>query len=345
MVVGLESVLRDADLDLVLYHVAEKYDRSRFFEQLPARREVDAVVVVAFPVDDRERERLALLGVHVVAAGGQSGDYPYVSIDDLAAGTQAVNHLLNLGHRRIAMLEALDPSQPPVTARSWAYYQCLEQAGVAVDPELVRSSDWGGEQGAASMAALARPALAAHRRYAALRPGRAGVLAHVAAGWLARPRRRCRSSASTTIRSPLYTHLTTVRQPVELQGRLTAELLLALLRGDDVDLAVDVATELVVACGQHSSAGRVTWRSRPPVIRMAGRNVSRLVGVTVVYQVPASGFESRRPFSANSLVSAAVRCVPTGWIGRLLTEFDVSSFTALCAHTRVHSRRSPAVRS
>ena len=42
------------------------------------------------------------------------------------------------------------------------------------------------------------------------------------------------------------TDLTTVRQPVELQGRLTAELLLGLLRGDDVDLAVDVPTELVV---------------------------------------------------------------------------------------------------
>jgi DNA-binding LacI/PurR family transcriptional regulator len=42
------------------------------------------------------------------------------------------------------------------------------------------------------------------------------------------------------------TDLTTVRQPVELQGRLTAELLLGLLRGDHVDRAVDVPTDLVV---------------------------------------------------------------------------------------------------
>lgn len=245
MVAGLESVLRDADLDLILYHVAEKYDRSRFFEQLPARRKVDAVVVVAFPVDDQERQRLALLGVHVVAAGGQSGDYPYVSIDDLAAGTQAVNHLLNLGHRRIAMLEALDPSQPTVTARSRAYYQCLEHAGVAVDPELVRSSDWGGEQGAASMAALL-----------GLRSPPTAVYAHsdeVALGALRTLRRAgLRTPDDVSIVGiddhPLaaLNDLTTVRQPVELQGRLTAKLLLGLLRGDDVDLAVDVPTELVV---------------------------------------------------------------------------------------------------
>ena len=40
--------------------------------------------------------------------------------------------------------------------------------------------------------------------------------------------------------------LTTVRQPVQLQGRLTGELLLGLLRGDDVEATVEVPTELVV---------------------------------------------------------------------------------------------------
>jgi DNA-binding LacI/PurR family transcriptional regulator len=40
--------------------------------------------------------------------------------------------------------------------------------------------------------------------------------------------------------------LTTVRQPVELQGRLAGEMLLALLRGEQGDQAVDVPTELIV---------------------------------------------------------------------------------------------------
>ena len=41
--------------------------------------------------------------------------------------------------------------------------------------------------------------------------------------------------------------LTTVRQPVALQGRLAGELVLGLLRGDDdVEATVEVPTELVV---------------------------------------------------------------------------------------------------
>ena len=40
--------------------------------------------------------------------------------------------------------------------------------------------------------------------------------------------------------------LTTVRQPVELQGRLAGEMLLALLRAEPCDDAVEVPTELIV---------------------------------------------------------------------------------------------------
>ncbi|MEU8662484.1 LacI family DNA-binding transcriptional regulator, partial [Actinoplanes philippinensis] len=54
---GLESVLRDADLDVLLYHVGDTADRRDFFQRLPARRKVDAVVVLGMPVRDDERAR------------------------------------------------------------------------------------------------------------------------------------------------------------------------------------------------------------------------------------------------------------------------------------------------
>ena len=86
MLEALESVLREADLDVLLYTVGNAADSHSFFERLPARRKVDAVVVLAFPVSEAERHRLDLMGVSIVAAGGQSAAYPYVSIDDEGAG-------------------------------------------------------------------------------------------------------------------------------------------------------------------------------------------------------------------------------------------------------------------
>ena len=85
------------------------------------------------------------MGVSIVAAGGQSAAYPYVCIDDEAAGRQAMDHLIYLGHRRIAMIAAVDPDQPgwpAVSGRSQAYYSALSDARIAADASLGLLTKW-----------------------------------------------------------------------------------------------------------------------------------------------------------------------------------------------------------
>jgi len=247
MLKGLESVLRGAELDVLLYPVSDLEDRRLFFERLPARRKVDAIIVVAFPLNEVERKRLELMGVGIVAAGGQSAAYPYVSIDDQMAGRQAMDHLLNLGHRRIAMLEAIDPDRPPmISGRTIAYHAALHDAGIPVDPHMVQAGDWGGENGATSMSKLL-----------GLRHPPTAVYAHsdeVALGAIRTIRRAgLRIPQDLSVIGiddhPLaaLTDLTTVRQDVFEQGAGAARILLELLQGGtDVDRAVTVPTHLVV---------------------------------------------------------------------------------------------------
>ena len=252
MLNGLESVLRGAELDVLLYPVSDLDDRRDFLERLPARRKVDAVIVVAFPLNEVECKRLELMGVRIVAAGGQSAAYPYVCIDDQIAGRQAMDHLLNLGHRRIAMLEAIDPDQPPmVSGRTAAYHAALHEAGIPIDPQLVQASDWGGENGAASMSKLL-----------GLRNPPTAVYAHsdeVALGAIRTIRRAgLRIPQDISVIGiddhPLaaLTDLTTIRQEVFEQGAQAARILLNLLQGStDINQAVTVPTHLVV---RHSTA-------------------------------------------------------------------------------------------
>ena len=162
MLEGLASVLRETEYDLLLYHVGSLEDRRAFFERLPARRKVDAVIVIGFPVEEAERKRLELmLDVQIVAAGGQHAVYPHVCIDDVGAGRQAVDHLIGLGHHRIAMIEAIDPEQPSQpSGRSAAYHQALAAAGISVDHDLIVTTDWGSDHGAEAMSVLlSRPQL------------------------------------------------------------------------------------------------------------------------------------------------------------------------------------------
>lgn len=252
MLESLASVFREADLDVLLYHVGGFQDRRDFFERLPARRKVDAVVVVGFPVEEAERERLELLGVQVVAVGGQHAVYPYVCIDDVEAGRQAVHHLISLGHRAIAMIEAFDPDQPNgPSGRSDAYYGALAAADIPLDERLVVSTDFGGEQGAEAMAQVLsipdRPtAVYAHSDEVAL-----GAVRTIRRIGLRVPED---ISVIGIDDHPLacLTDLTTVAQPVAEQGRLAAELTLALLRGTPPERrAVVLPTRLVV---RHSTA-------------------------------------------------------------------------------------------
>jgi LacI family repressor for deo operon, udp, cdd, tsx, nupC, and nupG len=242
---GLESVLRDADLDVLLYHVDDADDRHRFFEELPARRKVDAVVVLAFPVDEQEQKRLALMGVDIVAAGGQIASYPYVCIDDEIAGRQAMDHLIFLGHRRIGMLAAFDPDEPVIFGRSEAYYAALRDAGIPVDESLVATIPWGGSHGAEAMA-----------RLLSLREPPTAVYAHsdeVALGAIRTLRRSgLRIPDDMSVIGiddhPLaeLTDLTTVGQPVQEQGAIAGRMVLGILHGEYVDRAVTVPTQLVL---------------------------------------------------------------------------------------------------
>ena len=266
MVEALDAVFQDADLDVLLYHVGDLEDRRRFFEELPARRKVDAVVVVAFPVEERERQRLELLGVQIIAAGGQHAVYPHVCIDDLQAGRQAMNHLLSLGHRDIAMVEAVDRDQPTTpSGRSNAYHQALADAGIAVDPRLVVATDWGGEQGADAMARLLSTGHLPTAVYAHSDEVAVGAIRTVRRAGLRVPED---ISVIGIDDHPLASliDLTTVRQPVTEQGRRAGELLLALLRGDEsVDRAITLPTHLVVRrTTAPPPSGRGATRSRGP---------------------------------------------------------------------------------
>lgn len=254
MLEGIEGVLREAQIDVMLYHVGDLEDRRQFFERLPARRKVDAVVVVGFPVEEKERERLDLLGAHIVAAGGQQATYPHVSINDLTAGRQAVDHLLSLGHRRVAMIEAVDPDQPfEPSGRSQAYREALSAAGIQVDPELVVTCDWGGEEGAAAMGELLSRSI-----------GPTAVYAHsdeVALGAIRTLRRAgLRVPEDVSVVGiddhPLaaLVDLTTVRQPVLEQGQTAARMVLQLLDGQTPP-SVTTTTRLVVRGTTHPPTG------------------------------------------------------------------------------------------
>lgn len=68
------------------------------------------------------------------------GDYSSVSVDDFVEARRAVNHLLQLGHRQIALLGVDTRDVSVGLLRERGYRAALAQAGVEVDEGLVRAA-------------------------------------------------------------------------------------------------------------------------------------------------------------------------------------------------------------
>ncbi|TCJ23197.1 LacI family DNA-binding transcriptional regulator [Nocardioides jejuensis] len=228
MLAAIERRLREADLDVLLYQVSDAEVRGRFFRDLPTRRKVDGVVLIALPLPQHEVDRLDLLGVEVVVAGGRIKDFAHVEVDDRAIAATAVEHLVGLGHRRIAMIRATiygDEHWAPDSQRLEGYLQGLADAGIPAREEYVVSVPFtplDGATGAEELLALAEPPTA--------------ILCfsdEIAFGALQGARRSGHRVPEDVSIVGIDDHplaavmgLTTVRQDVAAQGEMAAEMIL-----------------------------------------------------------------------------------------------------------------------
>ena len=137
---GAGSGLGDTDYELLAYTGARQSGRAgwerRYLSRLSGTL-IDGAIIVTPTVVDADA------GVPVVAIDPHAGsaELPSVESDNLAGGLLATRHLIELGHRRIAFL-AGRPDLESSRLRQAGYRQALSEAGIEVDPSLVRMSDY-----------------------------------------------------------------------------------------------------------------------------------------------------------------------------------------------------------
>ena len=141
VIATVENALRRADFDLLLYNLGDATGRARFFDVMPMRKRVDGVLIASLMLDDAEFTALTDLSRPVGLLGLQREGFLSACIDDVGSARTAVEHLLRLGHRRIALIggDTDDPMAftPPLHRRD-GYRDALQAAGVGIDPALER---------------------------------------------------------------------------------------------------------------------------------------------------------------------------------------------------------------
>ena len=141
-IMAIEDRAYELGYDLFLAHTLEKVEREEFVIRRLLARRVEGMFVVPVPrlgSDATIYSELARHGSRVVVLG-VAPDYcrafARVAADEAVASREVTQHLLSLGHRRIAFLAGPTIS-PSSQARLDGYRRAHRDAGLEIDDRLV----------------------------------------------------------------------------------------------------------------------------------------------------------------------------------------------------------------
>lgn len=160
---GIGDVLAEANYDLLLIPFRTEDELGRYRAVVESKR-VDAMIVQGPVPDDPRIAYLSKAGLPFVVHGPSHQDrpHPFIDIDNVAVGRMSAEHLLELGHQRIGLLNG--PGEMNFARdRLSGHTDALVAAGVAVDQALIDHNfmiDTNGFTAAQRMMALDDPATA-----------------------------------------------------------------------------------------------------------------------------------------------------------------------------------------
>lgn len=238
-IAGVERALAPAGQVLVLSMVADEESETAAYRQLAENGRVDGVIVTDLRRADKRLALIAELSLKAVTLGvpDTTTEFPSVSLDDAPGIVGAVEHLVALGHTRIAHV-AGPARMLHGTRRSASFRETLRAHGLWDDrtsPALVVETDFTAAAGAeATRALLARPDRPTAIVYANDPMAIAGMGVAQRAGLVLPRDLSITGFDGSEVGAYVHPALTTVTTGASEWGQRAAELLLSLIEGRPV---------------------------------------------------------------------------------------------------------------
>ncbi len=250
---GAADGIRGTGYELVIYSAGGRTSdhqgwERRYLSRLSGTLIDGAVLVTPTVVDVNYGAPIVAVDPHT-----GSGDLPTIDSDNLKGAQVAVEHLIALGHTRIAMLTGR-PDLQSAQLREDGYRRAMRAAKLRVKTGMVAEGDYDAEL---SALAARRILTSADRPTAIFAANDVTAIATITvAGELGLrvPEDLSVVGFDNIPESALCTPaLTTVEQPIQAMGRTAVQMLVKLIRGEVVDPThVTLATRLVI----RGSTGR-----------------------------------------------------------------------------------------
>jgi LacI family transcriptional regulator len=256
---GVTRRLASSGYQVTLFDVELPEQGDAALRSLAVKGRVDGLLVVSLPPTGAQLDRLEAAGVPVVLIDRRCEGATAVFTDDEAGGRLATEHLLRLGHERIAFVGDTEKGPFGFTsseARRRGHEAALRDAGITAHREYLRRGLHrrdAARVAAGELLALAVPPTAI---FAASDHQALGVLEAASMAGVDVPG-RLSVIGFDDLELARYCGLTTVAQPLEASGARGADLLLEALAGGE-PRSQELRLELQVRSTTASPAGSST---------------------------------------------------------------------------------------
>ncbi|MER7890016.1 LacI family DNA-binding transcriptional regulator [Micromonospora sp. NPDC094482] len=255
---GVEAVTTVAGLGLTVSQLEGAHrPSSGWLDALLTRRPLGVLLVLCH-LAEAQQQQLRRQGIPFVVVdtdSATSASVPTVGSNNWNGGLLATRHLLELGHRRIAVISG--PRDVLCSqARAAGFRSAHDEAGVTVDPELVRYGSFSADAGRThGLQLLSRPD----------RPTAIFAGSDMQAIGVLRAARQCGLRVPEDLSVIGYDNLpvaawtdpalTTINQPLRDMAGIATQMLLDLANGNELATTrIDLVTELVVRDSTASPA-------------------------------------------------------------------------------------------
>ena len=244
---GIEDTAIRHNHNILLCETDSKSEREEIYFELVRNKMADGIISMD-PAVDIEKLKLLAKRHAIIQCSEYSIDsgIPYVTIDNEKAAYQAVNHLIQLGHKKIALINS-DETYLYARKRKMGYKRALKKHGIQVNEDYIfHNKSLIFESGQQTMKKILELEDRPTAVFAVSDLLAIGALKEINANGLNVPN-DIAIIGFDKIEFSNMTHptLTTIAQPMYKMGTTAANMLLKKIKGEDVE-SIILEHELVV---------------------------------------------------------------------------------------------------
>lgn len=145
-----------AGLSLIVFDIERPEERDRVLSRGIVHAPVDGLLVVSLAPSEGELRALTASGLKVVLVDSARPDFASVEVDHVQGAYLAVSHLVQLGHRRVGLIDR--PEDPFASEgfgpRLEGYRRAVGEAGLGIDDDLLTTGEYSRQSGQEAMGRL-----------------------------------------------------------------------------------------------------------------------------------------------------------------------------------------------